>query len=152
MNMAAYQWQGLGLRVAEIASRIHQTLCKPDPHEPGFIGLSGLDEMQSACDGKEELPNRATEKMHGRTHEAQKHMPGFMEEQVHTVDEMVVVVEGEPAHVDEKDGQEESFGDHIPSSAKRLWNFSCRARQANAQLSAQTAAWIHLLIRRAAIC
>lgn len=122
VDVSADQGEGLGLGVAQVASRIHQALGEPDPHQPGFIELARSEEVEGAGHGKKELAQGTAQKMQRFAEEVEKDVPGLMEQEVDAVDKMVFVRECEPDDIGQNRDQEESFGEHASSSAERRRN------------------------------
>ena len=67
--MTAHERKGLGLRIGEIARRVHEALGEPDATQGCFQRLPAPEEVHTARGREEELSDRAPEHVEGPTHE-----------------------------------------------------------------------------------
>jgi hypothetical protein len=112
VNVAAYEWKSLGPGVRQIACCVHETLGEPNAAERCFYGLLAPEEVDTARNWEEQLPDRTAEHVKRLTQEREEEVSGFVEGEIDAIDEVVSIGEDKPTDVRDEGCNQETLREH----------------------------------------
>ncbi|MDH3685932.1 MAG: hypothetical protein OEP95_06870 [Myxococcales bacterium] len=105
------------VRVVHVPGHVHQALAEPDRADRRLEAPFAAQEVHRGDDREYELPERAAEKPERAPEDAEEDVPGFVEQEVRAVQEVVVVREDQPEPVRNECEQQKRTAGHGSSSA-----------------------------------